>query len=318
MPGKEVLGLKQFSGKYTGVFLIAVLVFGLAAGIVGCGGRSGPSSGKITLRDDNGKTLVMEKPADRVVSLAPSNTEIIYAIDGQKKLVGVTTYCDYPPAAKKMVKIGDFSTPNVEKIASRNPQVVFATGGVQAGAVTNLEKLGIKVFVVDPKSFNGLFADMEKVGEIMGLKDQAMAKVDALKKRVATVESKSKNLTKPKAFFEIYAQPLMTAGKGTLIDSMISMAGGTNLGAAAGPDFPQYSQETLLQDNPDVYVAVKGTQTNPGDIAKRPGYETIKAVKDGKVYVVEDNLFVRSGPRLVDGLEQLAVMFHPEVFKSQQ
>jgi iron complex transport system substrate-binding protein len=98
---------------------------------------------------------------------------------------------------------------------------------------------------------------------------------------------------------------------------MIAMAGGTNLGAAAGPDFPQYSQETLLKENPDVYVAVKGTQTNPGDIAKRPGYETIKAVKDGKVYVVEDNLFVRSGPRLVDGLEQLAAILHPEVFKSQ-
>jgi len=310
--------LKQFSGNYTGVFLIAVLVFGLAVGLVGCGGTSGSNSGKITLTDDNGRTLVMEKPADRVVSLAPSNTEIIYAIGGQKKLVGVTTYCDYPPAAKKMVKIGDFSTPNVEKIASRNPQVVIATGGVQAGAVTNLEKLGIKVFVVDPKTFNGLFADMERVGEIMGLKDQAGAKVDALRKRVTTVESKSKNLSRPTAFFEIYAQPLMTAGKGTLIDSMISMAGGTNLGAAAGPDFPQYSQETLLQDNPDVYIAVKGTQTNPGDIMKRPGYETIKAVKDGKVYVVEDNLFVRSGPRLVDGLEQLAAMFHPEVFKTQR
>lgn len=310
--------MKQVAAKSAGVFLSIVVIAALATGLVGCGGGSGSNSGKITLKDDAGKVLVMEKPADRVVSLAPSNTEIIYAIGGQGKLVGVTTYCDYPPAAKKKPKVGDFATPNVEKIASRNPQVVIATGGVQAGAVTNLEKLGIKVFVVDPKSFGGLFKDMAAVGEIMGLKDKASAKVDQLEKRVATVEARSKGLAKPRVFFEIYAQPLMTAGTGTLIDTMIGLAGGTNIGAAAGPDFPEFSEELLLKDNPDVYIAVKGTQTNPGDIAKRPGYESIKAVKEGKVYVIEDNLFVRSGPRLVDGLEQLAIMFHPEVFKKQQ
>lgn len=298
--------------------LVPLLALALLAG---CSSGSGTAtSGVITLTDDAGNTVTLDGPADRVVSLAPANTEIIYALGGGDKLVGVTTYCDYPPAAKKKVKIGDFQTPNVERIASVGAQVVFATGGIQENITDSLEKLDIKVFVVDPRTIDRMFTDMESMGKIMGLEGEAKEQVEKLRERVAAVKEKVKAeglAKKPTVFFEVFNQPLMTAGKGTLIDSMIKTTGGTNVGASAGTDFPQYSDEQLITDNPDIFIAVKGSQSNPEDIAKRPGYSQMKAVKDGRVFVVEDNLFVRPGPRLVQGLEQLARMVQPEAFEEK-
>ncbi len=137
-----------------------------------------------------------------------------------------------------------------------------------------------------------------------------------MKQRAAAVEQKVAGLPKPTVFVEIYSKPLMTAGRGTFIDNLVTLAGGTNIGDAAGGGYPSFSEEVLLKDNPDVYIATTGSMASPGQIAKRSGYSALKAVKDGRVYVIDDNLLVRPGPRLVDGLEQLAQMIHPEVFGS--
>lgn len=312
--------MKSHTGHERRVLLVLVPLVALAL-LAGC--SSGPgkvtsnNSNGITLTDDAGNAVTLTKPADKVVSLAPANTEIIYALGGEDKLVGVTTYCDYPPAAKKKTKIGDFQTPNVERIASVGPKVVFATGGIQENITDSLEGLGIKVFVVDPKTVDQLFTDMESMGKMMGLEGESKEQVEKFRNRVAGVRQKVKGLAKPTVFFEVFDQPLMTAGKGTLIDGMIATAGGVNVGASAGPDFPQYSDEQLLKDNPDIYIAVKGSQSDPADIATRAGYSQMKAVSDGRVFVVEDNLFVRPGPRLVNGLEQLAKMVHPEAYEEK-
>jgi len=304
--------------KGTAAALTVCVALLMASALVGCSsGSTSGGSGKIVLTDDAGNKLVLDKPADRIVSLAPNNTEIVYSVGAQDKLVGVTTYCDYPAAAKKKAKVGDFSTPNVEKIASLNPQVVLVTGGIQKGMVESLEKLGIKVFVIDPKTFTGLFKDMEAVATMAGVKDAAAPRIANLKKQVGDIKAKAASLKKTPVFFEIYKQPLMTAGTGTMIDLLIKTAGGRNLGASAGSQFPEFSEEQLLKDNPDVYVAIKGSMGDPAEVTSRPGYASLKAVKNGKVYVVEDNLFVRAGPRLVQGLQQLAQILHPETFKKQ-
>jgi len=315
---REVDVIRSMSNDRMRLFIIIPIAFLLLAALSGCGKQSGKQeSRKISFVDDAGKRFTLGGPAEKVISLAPSNTEIIYAIGGEGKLVGVTTYCDYPPEAKKKEKIGDFATPNVEKITSLDPQVVLATGGVQQGVVESLNKLGIEVVVIDPKSFNGLFSDIEKVGLILGIEEKSKSEAEKLRKQVDEVESRVKGLSPPKVFFEIYSQPLMTAGKNTLIDKMINMSAGVNIGAMAGKEFPQFSEETLLEQNPDIYIAVKGSQSDPANIAKRPGYSQMGAVTKGKVYVVEDNLFVRSGPRLVQGLVQLAKIIHPEAFPSK-
>jgi iron complex transport system substrate-binding protein len=299
------------------IFAFLVILFLLA----GCKGFkkkesvNQPQVEAIVLQDDEAREIKLAKPAERVVSLAPANTEIIYALGAESKLVGVTTYCDYPEKAKEKEKVGDFANPNVERVISLNPEVVLATGGIQKGVTERLEKVGIKVFIVDPKNFEQLYQDIEKVGEMLGLREKAQELVKEMQKKVSRVEEKAKDLPKLKVFFEIYSQPLMTAGQETFIDDMIRISGGLNIGAAAGEGYPQFSEEELLNEDPDVYLAVKGSMNDPAEIKKRAGYRGLKAVKEGKVYVVDDNLVTRPGPRLVDGLIEVAKAIHPEAFE---
>ncbi len=293
---------------------VCAIILSLAAiSYAGCG-NGGIEGGEISFTDDSGRKVSLQGPVDRVVSLAPSNTEMIYWLGAEDKLVGVTTFCDYPAAAKKKPKIGDFTTPNIEKIAAQDPAVVLATGGLQDSVVNSLEGLGIDVIVFDPITVDGVMRDIRRMAEVLGVEDEQAGKVEDLEKRVAEVRDRAKGLETRKVFFEIYNQPLTAAGTGTLIDSMITDAGALNTGASAGGGFPQYSEEQLFNDDPYAYVAIKGTMQDPEQISKRPGYDRLTAVKDGRVFVVEDNLFVRPGPRVVDGLEALSSIAHPEVF----
>jgi cobalamin transport system substrate-binding protein len=297
---------------------VALVVATVLAVLAGCGGGGGGTDAKISFTDDSGRKIVLSEPADRVVSLAPSNTEIIFWLGAEEKLVGVTTFCDYPAAAKKKPKIGDFATPNIEKIAAADPQVVFATGGLQDSVVKSLTGLGINVIAFDPTTVDGVMQDIRRTAQVLGVEDEASSKLEALEKRVAEVRDKAEGLEDRNVFFEIYNQPLTTAGGGTLIDSMISDAGALNPGAAAGGGFPQFSEEQLFNDDPYAYVAIKGSMQDPKGVSERPGFDRLTAVKDGRVFIVDDNLFVRSGPRIVDGLEALAMIAHPEEFGEYQ
>jgi len=299
------------------VALLALVVLAACGSSGGATSSASPSAaGPVTVTDDSGHQVTLARPAARVVSLAPANTEIAFALGAGGKLVAGTSYDDYPAAAKALPKIGDFQSPSVEKIVSFQPDLVLAAGGIQAGLRTKLENYGIKVFVVNPSTLDGVCADLTSLGKLLGAPGNATTVVAAMKQRAAVVEQKVAGLSRPTVFVEIYSKPLMTAGKATFIDNLVTLAGGTNIGDAAGSGFPSFSSEVLFKDDPDVYVATTGSMASPVQIAKRSGYSGLKAVKDGRVYVIEDNLLVRPGPRLVDGLEQLAQMIHPEVFGS--
>ncbi|HMK93218.1 MAG TPA: cobalamin-binding protein [Thermoleophilia bacterium] len=304
--------------------IAAVLAAVFLLGACGSGGSTSSSSspaaaassGPITVTDDAGQQVTLDQPAARVVSIAPANTEIAFAIGAGDKVVAGTSYDDYPAQAKSLPKIGDFQSPSVEKIVSFKPDLVLATLGIQAGLRTKLEKLGVKVYAVDPATLDKTYADLTNLGRLLGVSDKADALVAQMKQRAQAVTDKTASAQSAKVFVEIYSKPLMTAGKGTLISDLVKLAGGSNIGDGAGTGFPAYNSEVLLQQDPDVYIATTGSMQTPGQIAKRQGYSALTAVKDGRVYVVEDNLIVRPGPRLIDGLEQLARMIHPELFGS--
>ena len=217
---------------------------------------SASASGPITVTDDSGHQVTLTTPALRVVSLAPANTEMAFAVGGGSKLVAGTTYDDYPAAAKALPKIGDFASPSVEKIVSFQPNLVLATGGIQAGLRSKLEALGVKVFVINPSTFDGVATDLADLGKLMGTTAQATKVVDTMKASAATIEQKVAGLPKQNVFVEIYSKPLMTAGTGTYIDNMVTLAGGTNIGDAAGSGYPTFSKEVLFKDNPPVYIAI--------------------------------------------------------------
>ena len=324
--------------RHRGRTLIALLAVTLLAAILaaavlgGCSSSSDETSaasspaaaGPITVTDDADKTVALDQPATKVVSLAPANTEIAFALGAGDKVVGDTTYCDYPEEAKAIAKIGDFSNPSVEKIVALEPDLVLAAGGIQEGLRAKFEKLGMQVFVVDPTTLDELYADLGELGQLMGVSSNATTvvtdmktQVDAVQEKIGAAQASSQTpFTTPKVFLEIYGKPLMTAGTGTFIDDLITRAGGVNVGAGAGSGFPGYNAEKLIEEDPSVYVAVKGAQSDPGEIAARPGYDQLTAVKDGAVYVIDDNLVARPGPRLILGLQQLAQMIHPELFGS--
>jgi iron complex transport system substrate-binding protein len=276
-----------------------------------------PSAGPITVTDDSGAAVTLAQPATRIVSLAPANTEIAYAIGAGDKMVAGTSYDDYPEEAKSLPKIGDFANPSVEKIASFQPDLVLAAGGIQAGLRSKLEKLGVQVYVVDPTTYEGVMASITELGQLAGTSGEAQQVVDTMKQAQTDVQAKVGSLTKPTTFLEIYSRPLMTAGSGTFIDDMITIAGGENIGAAAGSGFPSFSTEVLVQKDPVVYIADSGSMSEPGDISKRAGFSELTAVKDGRVYVIADNLVARPGPRLAQGLQELAKMIHPEAYAQQ-
>ncbi len=308
-------------GRLTAALLLIAILAGGVVALSACGSSSGstasssPSAaaaGPITVTDDSGTEVTLDQAAAKIVSLAPANTEIAYAIGAGDKMVAGTSYDDYPEEAKTLPKIGDFANPNIEKIASYSPDLVLAAGGIQDKLRSKLEALGMKVYVVDPKTYDGTIATIENVGKLAGTEATAAAVADKMTVARQEVQAKVGDLPKATTFLEIYSKPLMTAGSGTFIDDMITIAGGENIGAQAGSGFPNFSTEVLVKDDPQVYIADSGSMSAPGDITKRAGFSELTAVKDGKVYVIEDSIIARPGPRLAEGLQKLAEMIHPE------
>lgn len=266
----------------------------------------------VTITDDASKSITIEAAPERIVSLAPANTEIAFALGLGDKVVGVTTYDDYPAEVTKIEKIGDFTTPNLEAIAAAKPDLVLATTGVQASAIAKLEEMGATVIAIDPQSLEGVYADIERVGQATGTADKAAAIVDGMKAEVESVRTAVQGAEPVTAFVEIAQNPLYTVGKGTLIDELVALAGGTNV--VTQESYVAYSAEQLVKADPEVYLATKGSMSDPAALAKRAGYAKLAAVKNNRVFVLDDNLVSRPGPRIVLGLKEIAKALHPDAF----
>ncbi len=310
--------------------LAAALLLALAVAVAGCtsqkplesqAARSAtPSSAAstatfpVTVTDDATRSVTIATKPARIVSLAPANTEIVTAIGVPlSELVGVTTYDDYPPSVKSLPRVGDFMTPNIEAITAAKPDVILVTGGIQNDVLGKLEGTGAKVVVVDPKTLEGLYASILTVGEVTGETGGAEKVVADMKAKIAATAGAVASRPPTKTFIEIGFNPLFTAGSGTLLDDLIRAAGGANIVRQAG--YVPYSVEQLLKEDPTVYLATKGGNGTPGSIASRSGYDKLAAVKNGRVFILDDNLVSRPGPRVVLGVEAIARALHPDAFK---
>jgi iron complex transport system substrate-binding protein len=237
--------------------------------------------------------------------------EILFALGLGDKVIGVTEYCDYPEEAKEKPKIGTFTTPNLEAILSLEPDLVLATGGVQAEILGRMEELGLTVFAVNPMTFEQTVEDIRKIGEITGAVEEAEGiardmeeRAEAVAKRVRELEAEGKK--RPRVFYEIYYENnVWTAGKSSIISDLISLAGGENIGDVEASDYYEFSVERLMAENPQVYLVGSGSMSNPGDVTRRPGWDRMEAVREGRVYVIDEDLVYRTGPRLIQGLEAI-------------
>ncbi len=281
-----------------------------------------PSPTPIALTDGLGRAVTLAAPARRIITMAPSNTELLYAVGAGAQIAGRDEYSDYPAEAADIPSIGSvYGALNTEAIVSLDPDLVFAAEINSPEQVKTLEQLGITVYwLANPKDFDGLYENIAIVGQLTGHDAEAAALNQSLQSRVAAVESKVKlAASTPTVFYEVDASdPLKpwTAGSGTFMDALITMAGGKNVGATLAPSFAQVSSEALVTQNPDMIIlgdALFGVTAD--SVAQRAGWDAIAAVKNKAIYAFDDNLASRPGPRLVDGLESLARLFHPELFK---
>jgi iron complex transport system substrate-binding protein len=280
-------------------------------------------STSISLTDDLGRTITLAGPAQRVVSIAPSNTEILFAIGAGAQMVGRDETSDTPAEALSLPTIGGYSGFNLEGIVALHPDLVLAQGGSfnSPELVASLKGLGLTVYVIpNPPSIEAMYANLETVGTLTGHEADASALVDSLKKRVAVVDEKILPLSyAPTVYYELDAtEPTKpyTAGPGSFVDLLITRAGGINVGAGLQGQWAQISLEQLVVADPTIILLGDAAYgETPEKVAGRPGWGTLNAIQTGQVFAFDDNLVSRPGPRLVDGLEAMAKLLHPGVFK---
>jgi len=274
----------------------------------------------ITVVDDAQRTVEITGVPERIISLAPSNTEILFALGLGDKVVGVSDFCDYPEAAQKIEKVG-YVEPNMEKIVDLEPDLILYIGGAaQLEKVQTMEDLGLTVLVLAPSDIEAILADFELVGRATGSEDEAALLVSQLRARMDEVLSRvAQAERKPLVFYELDATDLggpWTAGPGSFIDTLITMAGGLNLGASAEMEWAQFSTEEIIAQDPQIIILGDANYgVTVESVGERPGWEVITAVKEGAIYPIDDNLVSRPGPRIIDGLEALARIIHPEIFE---
>lgn len=284
-------------------------------------GTSGSTAFPLTVTDDAGRSVTFDASPKAIVSVAPSNTEIVYALGQDSKLVGVSELDDYPPEVADKKKIGGGFQPNLEEIMALSPDLVL-TIGEYPDLTTQLESKGLTVLVLGPKDLDGIYNDIETLGKVLGAEQEASGLTSDMRARAEAVEAKVKDAPKPKVFFEVDAtdptKPF-TAGPGSFIDILIQKAGGENIAGKAASQWAQLSAEEIISANPDVIVLGDATvPTNPQSpetVAARSGWADIKAVKDKAVYAIDTNIVSRPGPRIADGLEALAKLLHPDLFE---
>lgn len=269
----------------------------------------------LTITDAAGRTVTIAAEPKRIVSVAPSNTELVFALGKGGSLVGRSDFDDYPAEAASIESIGGFHPPNYEKILSVNPDLILLIGGSDEAREKLETEYKLTTYVVNPQNFAQLYDGIKALGQVLNAQDAAEKLVADMQAEVKAVEEKAaRATTRPVVFYEVWHDPLMTAGPNTFIDDLIRIAGGQNAAASATDPWPMFPLEQLAAANPEIIV------TGSPDAAKaaleRAGWGSIQAVKEGKVYGVPDqNLVVRPGPRLVQGLKWFAETIHPEIFK---
>jgi iron complex transport system substrate-binding protein len=270
------------------------------------------------ITDGIGRQMMVPDNPVRVVALAPSITEIVFALGQEQRLVGIARFSDFPQEAQRLPQVGSYIQPDIEKIIALNPDLCIAVKDGNPRAVAErLESLRIPVYAVDPLDLEAIMTTILQIGDLLNAGDRAQNIAGDMKSRIERVRELVKRTThRPGVFFQIGFSPIVSVGKGTFIHELIEMAGGTNL-CAGYASYPRLSREQVLALSPDVLVITTMHRGMTIDQVKAEWavYPQIPAVRDGRIAIVDSNIFDRPTPRQVDALEQLVRVIHPELFK---
>lgn len=282
-----------------------------------------PGLAPVILTDARGKEFSFEQPAARIVSLAPSNTEILFAVGAGSQVVGRDSFSDYPAEALNVMDIGGgFGALDTETILASSPDLVLAAELTPAEQIQALEGLGLLVFVLEnPVELTDMYDSLRTVAQMTGHLEETENLITSLEQRVTVVEEKLANVTeRPLVLYELDGtdpNAPWVPGPGTFVNTLLTSAGGDSMSAALDGEWVQVSLEAIIEKDPEIILLGDSTWggVTPESVAARGGWEALTAVQNGNVFPFDDNLVSRPGPRLVDGLEALAKLLHPDLFE---
>ncbi len=269
------------------------------------------------VRDMEGRALTLPAPPARIVSLVPSVTEIVYALGGEARLAGRTDFCDWPPAARVKPSVGGMIAPSLEAIAALRPDLVVMTpSGNRHDTMEQLARLGVPVYLVDVHGVAQMMDVIARVGALTGRDAAVAGLVGRLEGRIAAVRRAVAPFPRPRVLYVLWPEPLIVPARDSHITELITLAGGESVTGAEPGDYPRFSLEAAVARAPEVIVLARhGAGAPPVGREKWDRLTSLPAVKAGRVEAVDGNLVHRYGPRLVDGLEALARIIHPEAFR---
>lgn len=271
----------------------------------------------LTVTDDAGRAVTVARRPQRIVSLAPSNTELLFALGLADRVVGVDKYSNYPPEATRKPQISDYSSTNLEQVLATEPDLILAAGITSRDVIAAFESRGLAVVVLDPPTLDGVFGDINLLGQVADVNGAAATVRGDLENRLATLTARLATAsTRPRVFFELDATQFFTVGPKSFIDDLIARAGGANIAADAATAYPKLSAEQIIAKDPEIIIlSDEGYGATVATVGTRPGWAGISAVKNGRVVAIDPDLTNRPGPRVLDALEQLARAIHPELFR---
>jgi iron complex transport system substrate-binding protein len=276
-----------------------------------------PAPFPVTLTDDDGVAVTIEAAPKRIVTWAPSNTEILFGLGLGPRIVGVSgSFDNYPPAAASITSVAGEGgvTPDVEKVVALDADLVL--NGFEGGDdwKRRLRDLGIPVFSIYGATFDDALHDIRTVGTVTGASLAALTLTEGMASEAATIDQAVSQEGRASCFFEAYYPPLTTVGPNTFIFDILRRAGCDPVSAGAKGDYPQWSVDQLVKDSPDAYLAASESAASPAAVARRPGFSGISAVSAGKVFLIDSDLITRPGPRVVEALRVIAEDLHPGAF----
>ena len=268
-----------------------------------------------------GRRVVIPDSPQRVVALAPSVTEIVFALGREDRLAAVTRFSDYPPEARQLPKVGSYIHLDIERIVALQPDLCIAIkDGNPKMVVERLDSLNIPVFAVDPRGLDAVGHTLLQIGRLLNAEDRAKVIALDMKNRIRQVRKRIENAeTKPRVFFQIGISPIVSAGNHTFINELIEMAGGFNLARGATP-YPRFSREQVLALAPDIIIITSMARMEVFEQVKAQWQQwpDLPASRDNRIHILDSNMFDRPTPRLVKGLEVLARLIHPELFDTEK
>ncbi len=317
--------MNKMNIKKTGILLLAIL---LLMSLVACGGEEAETEdpidvdeeveteeGKIRIEDDYGSIFESDEPAKTVVSLAPSTTEILFALDLDEEIIGVTEFCNYPEEALSKEKVGGYAETNLEKIIELDPELVLFSGQVDEEEVERLKESGIGVLGFEDETIEEIVETIGKVGLAMGREEEAEKLGEEMLAEKEEIVEIVKDAETKKVFWEVWHEPITTAGKNTFINEIIELAGGENIGALAEGAYPEFDVEVLIEEDPEIYILPSDNDPDALEgIYDRPGFDEITAIKEENIHIIDGDIISRQGPRIVEALEAVARAIHPELF----